>query len=97
MEKELSSRAHLEAQIANDLAILARLLRGGGGCELDVFDAEGVQRLGYLDFGLCVEECVRKLPDDGQHPASSTNSCVVMLLTCSPSRNVLSMICSAVS
>lgn len=54
-------RAHLEAQIAYDLAVFAGLLGGGGRRKLDVLNAKGVQRLGYLDLGLGVEEGIREL------------------------------------
>jgi len=51
----------LEAEVADGLAVEARLLAGGGRGELDVVDAEGIEGLGDLDLGLGVEEGVGEL------------------------------------
>lgn len=51
----------LETELADGLAILSRLLRGGGGGKLDVVDAEVVESLGNLDLGLDIEEGVCEL------------------------------------
>ena len=55
----------LEPQIANDFAILARLLRGRRRSELDVFNSKSIQRFGYFDLGLRIEECIGKLQELG--------------------------------
>ena len=51
----------LETELADGLTVEPRLLRGGRRGELDVVDAELVQRLGNLDLGLGVEEGVGEL------------------------------------
>ena len=51
----------LEAELANGFAVLARLLRCCGACELNVIDTKVVKRLGDLDLGLRVEEGIGKL------------------------------------
>lgn len=51
----------LEAELADGLAILSRLLRGSGGGKLDVVNAEVVESLGNLDLGLGIEEGVCEL------------------------------------
>ena len=50
-----------QAELADGLAVRARLLARGGRRELDVLDAERVERLGYCDLGLGVEESVSEL------------------------------------
>lgn len=51
----------LEAELADGLAVLSRLLRGSRRSQLDVVDAEVVEGLGDLDLGVDVEEGVREL------------------------------------
>jgi hypothetical protein len=51
----------LETELADLLAVRARLLGCGGGRELDVLDTERVERLGNRDLRLGVEERVREL------------------------------------
>lgn len=51
----------LEAEVADGLAVEARLLTGGGRGELDVVDTEFVECLGDLDLGGGVEEGVGEL------------------------------------
>src|SRR3569833_616674 len=57
----MSQDLGLEAELADSLAVLSRLLRGGGGRELDVVDTEIIESLGDLDLGLGIEEGVGKL------------------------------------
>lgn len=66
MTPNMSEDFGLEPQIANDFAVLARLLRGCGGSELDIFDSEAIQCFSYLDLGLGIEECIGKLQEQGQ-------------------------------
>jgi len=51
----------LEAELADLLAVEARLLTGGGRGELDVVDTEFVEGLGNLDLSCGVEEGVGEL------------------------------------
>lgn len=48
-------------ELADGLAVRARLFAGGGRGELDVLDAKRIQRLGDRDLGLGVEESVGEL------------------------------------
>lgn len=61
MAPDVSEDLGLEAELANCLAVGARLLRRDGRCKLDVFDTERIERLGDRDLGLGVEERVREL------------------------------------
>lgn len=54
-------RSDLEAELADRLAVAARLLRSSGRGQLDVVDAEVIESLGDLDLGLGVEEGVGEL------------------------------------
>lgn len=54
-------RSDLEAELADRLAVTARLLRGSRRGQLDVVDAEVIEGLGNLDLGLGVEEGVGEL------------------------------------
>lgn len=54
-------RSDLEAELADRLAVAARLLRGSRRGQLDVVDAEVIEGLGNLDLGLGVEEGVGEL------------------------------------
>lgn len=51
----------LESELADCLAVDTRLLRGGGGGELDVLYTKSIERFGDGDLCLGVEEGIREL------------------------------------
>jgi hypothetical protein len=57
----VSENLGLEAELADLLAVEARLLTGGGRGELDVVDAKVIEGLGNLDLSSGVEEGVGEL------------------------------------
>ena len=57
----MSENLATETKLADRLAITPRLLGGGGGSELDVFDAESIESLGDGDLSLSIEESIGKL------------------------------------
>ena len=79
-----------ETEFTDYLAISSRLFRRRRRGELDIFDSEGVKSLCYADLGVRIEESVGKLDDLGQ--ISVADSDFRVFSTCSPSRNVLSII-----
>lgn len=58
---DMGENLSFEPELANSLTILPRLLRGGGGSQLNVVHAKVVQGFGNFDLSLGVEESVRKL------------------------------------
>ena len=79
-----------ETEFTDYFAISSRLFRRRRRGELDVFDSEGVKSLCYADLGVCVKESVGKLDARGQTSVADPEYWVFS--TCSPSRNVLSII-----
>ena len=61
MASDMGEDLGLQAELANGFAVCARLLRGCGGCELDVLHTERIERLGNGDFSLGVEKGVGEL------------------------------------
>jgi len=57
----VSENLGLEAELADGLAVEARLLTGSGRGEFDVVDAEIIQSLGNADLGFGVKEGVGEL------------------------------------
>ena len=79
----------LETELANSFTVLARLLRGGRGGELDVVGTKLIEGFGNFDLLCGVEVGIRE-----SEMTVSTSSCWGRseLAYCSPSRRVLSMI-----
>lgn len=61
MASDMGEDLRLQAELANGFAVGTRLLRGYGGCELDVLHTERIERLGNGDFSLGVEKSVGEL------------------------------------
>lgn len=61
MASDMGEDLGLQAELADGFAVCARLLRGCGGCELDVLHTERIERLGNGDFSLGVEKGVGEL------------------------------------
>lgn len=79
-----------ETEFADYLAISSRLFGRCRRGELDVFNSEGIKGLCYADLGVCIEESVGKLYNLDQIFVADSDYRVFS--TCSPSRNVLSII-----
>ena len=61
MAADVGEDLGLEPELADGLAVRARLLGRGGRGELDVLDTERIERLGDGDLGLGIEKRVREL------------------------------------
>lgn len=90
MTSNVSEDFGLESKVADDLTISSRLFRRCRRSELDVFDSEGIQSFRYPDLGVCIKEGVGKLQEYGQSQFDTQT--LGSLVTCSPSRKVLSII-----